>query len=326
MWRVFGDALGFTGPGRFALAGFLEIALMVSAIRARRSLRETGSVGVDGAAVWGMAALSAVLAASDAEGLARAVRFAAPLVAAWLWERGMAADRRAARVRRTRDPVAWRLTVARVAVWLRLADPVHREVTAVDQHRRLAKLTRARLRLAVLESSTLPAWLQRVTLLPVRLAWATWRLQRHALSAVEHLHLGTDPTVTAKITTTVAAVVGLREATTPERLSLSDPWQPEPTVKAIEPPAGEPAQEPARRVASLTEARKTHQVTARAPKRPDVTHLMQAGREVAADLTSRNETVTWNALWRRLRDMPVGCSAMEAKELRRKLREPTSDD
>jgi hypothetical protein len=222
MWRVFGDALGFTGPGRVALAGFLEIALMVSALRARRSLREHGTVGVDGAAVWAMAGLSAVLAASDAQGLARAVRFAAPLVAAWLWERGMAADRRAHHG--PGQVIAWRLTRQRIAVWAGLADPAERDTTDVDRRRRLARLTRARLRLAVLETSRLPKWLDVATARPLRKAWAAWRLQRQALAAVEYLALGSDPAVTATITMTVAAVVGLPAATTPAALAHRSPW------------------------------------------------------------------------------------------------------
>jgi Homeodomain-like domain len=230
MWRVFGDALGFTGPGRVALAGFLEIALMVSAIRARRSLRETGSVGVDGAAVWAMAALSAVLAAADAHGLARAVRFAAPLVAAWLWERGMAADRRATRPTTAREAIAWRWTRARLAVWLGLAEPTRRGVSEVDRARRLARLTRARLRLAVLETTTLPRPLAWATFRPVRAAWAGWRLQRHALTAVEHLRLGDDPTITVTIRSTVATVVGLRAATTATALAHVDPWTTRPQL------------------------------------------------------------------------------------------------
>ncbi|NLT53714.1 MAG: hypothetical protein GXX79_03925, partial [Actinomycetales bacterium] len=222
MWRVFGDVLGFTGPGRIALAGFLEIALMVSAIRARRALRDHGSVGVDGAAVWAMAVLSAILAAADATGLAKAVRFAAPLVAAWLWERGLAAERRAAKGPRT--SIAWRWTRHRLAIRLGLADPSARGVDDIDRTRRLSRLTRARIRLAVLETSRLPRPLAILTGQPLRIAFAAWRLQRHALAAVEHLHLGLDPATTSAIRTTVAAVIGLREATTPHALASTSPW------------------------------------------------------------------------------------------------------
>ena len=101
MWRVFGDALHMSGPARVAVFGFVELAVAVSAIRARRALRETGSTGVDGAAVWVLAGLSAALSALDADsGAAVLLRLAAPLVAAWLWERGLAPDRRQLQVRR----------------------------------------------------------------------------------------------------------------------------------------------------------------------------------------------------------------------------------
>ena len=57
---------GMSGPARVAVFGFVELAVAVSAIRARRALRETGSTGVDGAAVWVLAGLSAALSALDA--------------------------------------------------------------------------------------------------------------------------------------------------------------------------------------------------------------------------------------------------------------------
>jgi hypothetical protein len=231
MWRVFGDTLHLNGWGRVLTAGFLELALLVSALRARRSLHEHGSVGVDGAAVWVIAVVSAVVSAADADGLAKAVRLAAPIVAAWLWERGLAADRRAVRQRRP-VVIAWRWTRERLAVRLGLADPTERATSEVDRARRLAALTRARLRLAVLEASTLPWPLALATARPVRVAWATWRLQRQVLAAVEHLHLGTDPTVPQAIRATVAAVVGLRAATAPAALAGDSPW----TAPAVESP------------------------------------------------------------------------------------------
>lgn len=226
MWQVFGDALGITSTaGKIALSAFLEIALLASALRARANLRATGRVGVDGAAVWVMAALSGVFSAWDQdEPLAKAVRLAAPLVAAWLWERGLAADRRAARDATATDRVAWRITPARVAVWLRLADPERRAATDVDRARRLARLTRSRLRVAVLESATGPRWVAVMAWRPVRLAWARWRLTRQALAAVEHLALGADPRVAASIRSTVAAVVGLPAATDPDSLAGVGHW------------------------------------------------------------------------------------------------------
>lgn len=213
MWRVFGDTLGLTGLGRFALAGFLEVALLVSALRARRNLREHGSVGVDGAAVWVMASLSAVLASADAVGLARMVRFAAPLVAAWLWERGLAAERRRTRPREA--GILWRWTPRRVAVLVGLAEPAARDLQEVQRSRRLVALTRTRLRLAALETSRLPSLAALVTMLPVRRAWVEQRLHRQAMAAVENLNLGSDPQLVEELRATVAAVAGLKDATAP---------------------------------------------------------------------------------------------------------------
>ncbi|MDQ1246485.1 MAG: hypothetical protein QG597_853 [Actinomycetota bacterium] len=231
MWRVFGDVLGLDGLGRALTAGFLEIALIVSALRARRCLREHGTVGVDGAAVWVIAVVSALVSAADADGLAKVVRLAAPLLAAWLWERGLAADRRAARTRQ-RAVIAWRWSRERLAVRVGLADPSERTTPEVDRVRRLARLTRARLRVAVLETPGTPWLLTVLTARGVRLAWATWRLQRQALAAVEYLHLGVDPAVPVTIRSTVAAVIGLRAATTPDALTATSPW----TALAVEAP------------------------------------------------------------------------------------------
>ena len=234
MWQVFGDALGITSvAGKIALCAFLEIALVASALRARANLREAGSVGVDGAAGWTLAAMSGVFSAWDQPGwLAKAVRFAAPLVAAWLWERGLAAERRAVAADvAARARVAWRFTPRRVAVWLRLADPEQRTATDIDRARRLAKLTRARLKVAVLETATGPRWVAVLSARPVRLAVAEWRLTRRTLAAVEHLALGTDPRVASAIRMTVAAVVGLPSATDPRALAGTGHWAPAATAR-----------------------------------------------------------------------------------------------
>lgn len=233
MWHVFGDALGLDGPARVVLVGFLEIALMTSAIRSRVAILEHRPAGGDAAAVWVLALASAGLSAADADTpLARALRFIVPLVAAWMWDRTLAADRRRAHQTRGDQPqtdtesIAWRWTPRRLAVAAGLADPTRRESTDIDHARRLARLTRARIRLAVL-TQPLPRGLNTLTLRPIRRAIAAARLQRHALGAVEHLHLGTDPTITATITTTVAAVVGLAEATEPGilRATATNPWR-----------------------------------------------------------------------------------------------------
>jgi hypothetical protein len=121
--------------------GFLELSVLTSAVRARRSMREHGSAGVDGIAVWVLTSLSASLSAMDARSFPEAVfRLAAPLVAAWLWERGMAVERR----RITgRSGIHWRITPERILVRFGLAEPTGRSAGQVAIERRLTALALA---------------------------------------------------------------------------------------------------------------------------------------------------------------------------------------
>jgi hypothetical protein len=223
MWRFFGDVLRIESTWlRAALFAFLEIALFVSAIRARRNLLddlariaerrreaekavdaawgdaehdaaeatlmrvagERASTGVDGVAVWALAAMSGVFAAMDARSVAEAVfRLAAPLVAAWLWERGLATERRQIRGGST---INWKVTPARVLVALGLAEPTGRGVGEVDQARRLARLARTAFRLHTLRENGAPRY---------RVAAAARRLRRQTETANEHLGLARDPRV-----------------------------------------------------------------------------------------------------------------------------------
>ncbi|MFG1709265.1 hypothetical protein ACFLIM_39345 [Nonomuraea sp. M3C6] len=138
MWRFSGDVLGFDGPLRFLLFAFIEVAMVTSAVRARRNMRENHKAGVDGLAVWALTGLSAVLSAMDSASFPEAVfRLAAPLVAAWLWERGMSIERQRL-TGRTR--INWRLTPERVLVRVGLAESSDRTATEVDTHRRLTRV------------------------------------------------------------------------------------------------------------------------------------------------------------------------------------------
>jgi hypothetical protein len=138
MWRFFGDVLQLPPALRLLMFGFIELAVVTSAVRARRAVRERGEGGVDAVAVWVLTSLSAVLSATDARSLAETVfRLAAPLVAAWLWERGMAVERRR---RGDGRRIHWRVTPERIAVRCRLADPVDRAVPEIDAQRQLARV------------------------------------------------------------------------------------------------------------------------------------------------------------------------------------------
>ncbi|MEV0617536.1 hypothetical protein AB0I81_29740 [Nonomuraea sp. NPDC050404] len=138
MWRFSGDVLGFDGPLRLMLFAFIEVAMVTSAVRARRNMRVTHKAGIDGLAVWALTGLSAVLSAMDSHSFPEAVfRLAAPVVAAWLWERGMAIERQKL-TGRTR--INWRLTPERLLVKMGLAETSERTATEVDTHRRLTRV------------------------------------------------------------------------------------------------------------------------------------------------------------------------------------------
>ncbi|MEU6789906.1 hypothetical protein ABZ912_62925 [Nonomuraea angiospora] len=151
MWRFSGDVLGLDGPLRVLLFAFVEVAIVTSAVRARRNMRENFAAGLDGIAVWALTCLTAVLSSMDAQTLPEAVfRLAAPLVAAWLWERGMAIERH--RIRGT-GRINWRLTPERVLVRIGLAETKDRTAQEVDAHRRLTRVALAAKRAKMLRGS-----------------------------------------------------------------------------------------------------------------------------------------------------------------------------
>jgi hypothetical protein len=224
MWRFFSDVLEIRSVWlRGALFAFLEIALFVSALRARRNLLEDlerkadrPSTGIDGKAVWGLAALSGVFAAMDARSLAEAIfRIGAPLVAAWLWERGLAAHRR--RARGGRKAIHWTVTKERILVWLRLAEPGDRAVADVDAERRRRRLIRAAYRLQNLRD--IGAWKWRI-----RHAQATLRRANEA--AIEHLSLGTDAGLRQQVREELATVFQAEASMTRAAVADLAPWGP----------------------------------------------------------------------------------------------------
>jgi len=209
MWRFFGTVLHFSGAERAAMFAFLEVAVVTSAFRARRNMREFGSAGIEGIAVWVLSGLSAVFSALDARSAAEAVfRLAAPLVAAWLWERGLALERRRASGR----AVHWRLTAERILVWLGLAEPSARAASEVDAHRRIARLARAAKRLRDRRASGAAAWRQRRAL---------QRLDKAMEAAVEHADLASDPARQDQMRDQIGA---LNAAESLASLTTAAPW------------------------------------------------------------------------------------------------------
>lgn len=183
MWRFFSDRLDLSLELQVPLFAFLEVAMLTSAVRARRNTMEFHAAGVDGVAVWAITTLSAVLSALDARSAAEAFfRLAAPLVAAWLWDRGLAIQRRRQRTARTR--VNWRITPERVLVRLGLAEATDRTTGDVDAHRRITRLARAADHQRTLTATGAASW---------RIRRATRRTKRAMEQAVEHAALAANP-------------------------------------------------------------------------------------------------------------------------------------
>jgi hypothetical protein len=134
------DALGLPLGFALALAAFLELALISSALLARACAMAGRPAGADAIAVWVFSTVSGLFSAAHeligppdpATGqrgwqhnslslLAAGVRIAAPLVAAWLWERVLVSARRQAAPRSTGQIRADHrlLTFARAAQTLR---------------------------------------------------------------------------------------------------------------------------------------------------------------------------------------------------------------
>lgn len=88
MFHFFDDLPGLHGQYVLIVPMFLlfDIAGVACAVNARVNRLAYGQMGIEGWLVWVFAGLSGAMSASDADGRGAAVRFAAPLVAAVLFE------------------------------------------------------------------------------------------------------------------------------------------------------------------------------------------------------------------------------------------------
>ncbi|WP_307827328.1 hypothetical protein [Planomonospora sp. ID82291] len=223
MWRFSGDVLGFDGPLRLLLFAFIEVAVITSAVRARRNMRENFSAGIDGVAVWALTCLTAVLSSMDARSVAEAVfRLAAPLVAAWLWERGMAIERH--RIS-GRSRIHWRLTPERMLVRIGLAEVSDRTASEVDAHRRLTRVALAAKKARALREAGASDRKMRAALA---------KLDREMDRAVEHTGLAVDE---ARQEALLSQIGALYNTSALIDLSPPVPWASEPASPALPAPA-----------------------------------------------------------------------------------------
>lgn len=243
MWVVADKALHLGGPLRGVLFGFAEIGLLSSAIRARRHHRAHGRGGPDAAAVWVIAAAAGAVSAMESSSVPEVmVRLCAPLLAAWLWHRGLDDTDGTSRAR---EAITMRLSIRRLLVALRLAEPGTVGLADVDRTRRLNAIVLAALRH---EDSTGRAR-----------ARAARRLERAGRRARGNL----DPAGIGHVRTMLAAVYGMRHGVSRAALADLTPWQPASPPREVDEDrdedqgvAGEPTPDPWRYSQPVTTAAK----------------------------------------------------------------------
>jgi hypothetical protein len=239
MWKFFGDVLHIANPAaRGALFAFFEIAMLASAFRSRRFRLDRAAkheddpdhvdkrIDVDGIAVWVLAALSGMFAAADEPTTTgKLVRVVAPLLAAWMWERGLAGE--LMQFNRSGKRLNLRLTTERVLVWLRIAEPAERAVGDVDRKRRVAQFARTAYRLHLLTEQDRTGW---------RVSWVRWRLRRQTEAANERLKLATDPVLLGEVRAQLALLYGAEAGTSRAAVSDLNPLTPAPRLALTDRP------------------------------------------------------------------------------------------
>lgn len=253
MWNFFGDVLHITNPvGRTALFAFFEIAMLASAFRSRRfrldraAKRDTPTdpdaepdarIDVDGIAVWVLASLSGLFASADEPTTTgKLVRIVAPLLAAWMWERGLAGE--LMQFTRGAKRINWALTPERILVWLGIADPSGRQIGEVARKRRIATFSRTAYRLQILKEDQAAKW---------RIKLTRWRLRQLTEAANEHLNLATDRVLLGEVRAQLALLYGVEDGTSRTAVADLHPLRPleQLAIAAIpfSPPSQDGAQE-----------------------------------------------------------------------------------
>lgn len=146
MWKFFGTTMGLPGGFRVVLFGFMEIALLACALRARDNVERGEDAGIDWFLVVALALASGVMSSTDAASVQEVLmRVLVSVVVALLWTRDLMAAKRKARANGARrsGPVRWRITPERIFVALRLADAVDTTVQGVEAGRRVSRYLRA---------------------------------------------------------------------------------------------------------------------------------------------------------------------------------------
>lgn len=202
MWTFFGEAFHANGLLRVALFAMFEAALVVFALNARANIRrEPGAgAGFDGLAVWIMAVVTGILAATEADSAPAILgRLLVPLVAAMLWERDLIRRmrERASAARKARqnggdteeeERLRWRFSPRELAVRWGWAHTNDLKLSDVARQRQLRRLGQAAWRVYRLNEAKASK--------PSR-ALAARRLDRRLHVAAGDLELSADDSVNA---------------------------------------------------------------------------------------------------------------------------------
>jgi hypothetical protein len=213
MWTFFATYVPtMSAESRSFVFAFLEIFTFAEGLRARRNMRDFRSAGVDGAAMWVGAGISAFLSSLASTTVAEALfRLVPPLAAAWMWERTLVTERRRTREHRPRQ-INWRISPERVLVRLGLAEPTGRTLGDVAAQRRITQVALAAERAAILDAGG--ASLRRRD-------HADRRLRSALRMAVEHAGLATDEQRQQQLISQLAILRGYQELTA---LAPPTPW------------------------------------------------------------------------------------------------------
>jgi len=158
MWPIARNSVALAGvPSSWITAaslvavGMVEGTIIISGIRSRANIIAGEPSGADGIAMWVAVTASAVLSSLEVAfgdhrdvsagevAVAVLARMAAPVIAGFLWERGLAPERRAAG---EKPKVHSLLTLRRLLVRLGLAAPHDTDLGSLDRGYRLSKVAR----------------------------------------------------------------------------------------------------------------------------------------------------------------------------------------
>lgn len=232
LWLVIGEMPAWL---KWFTVTFFEVNTVAAALRSRRfRLLHAESVeallkadpcatapargrDIDGLAVWIIAAGSSLLGVAEAHSdVERIVRTAAPLIAAFSWERGLIGELRHYATA-TASTIKWVNPVEALAVRLGLARPSARyqSVDAADRARRLGLVIDAGYRAGV--DSRLPF---KLNLLADAIAAARYYRRLRTLQR----HYGFGPELLREVRLGVAALRQARDAVSNDNLAHLDPW------------------------------------------------------------------------------------------------------